>query len=224
VTLQIVPDDCYYIDSVWIDGVYQGNESEIILQNVTENHNVAATFAEVTYTVNTEIYINEILIENNTALMTCGRDTLITVAQDCYLIDSLIVNGINIPIETLHYIGNIHANQSIRIYLSDELFYLLATAEGNGSISPADSTFVACGSNFTYTLTPDPDAYIYDIIIDGISLGSIDSTSYTFVDIRTNHTIHVIFAPYEYIITASVEPIDGGNITPYGATIMKLKM
>lgn len=88
----------------------------------------------------------------------------------------------------------------------------------NGAISPSTNQTIAQGENITFTFTPDEGYYVYDIIIDNISLSGSDLTSaiingYTFNNVSANHSISVIFAvDKQYHITLT---IDGqGSATP----------
>jgi subtilisin family serine protease len=102
--------------------------------------------------------------------------------------------------------------------LSDAAFSIVdpvitANAGANGSISPAGATSIACGSDLTYTFTPDACHAVEDVLVDGVSVGA--PASYTFTNVQGNHTISVSFAPVGYTITATAG--SGGTITPSGA-------
>lgn len=66
------------------------------------------------------------------------------------------------------------------------------------------------------TFVPETGWRVLDIIVDGENLGEPSDDSYTFIAISENHTIEVIFALRQYEITSSVDPINAGQITPYG--------
>lgn len=71
-------------------------------------------------------------------------------------------------------------------------YTIRAIAGANGSISPEGDVVVISGQNQTFTITPASGYHISDVKVDGVSQGAI--TSYTFEDVRANHTIEVIFA------------------------------
>lgn len=71
-------------------------------------------------------------------------------------------------------------------------YIITATAGANGSISPQGKVSAAYGEDKTFTITPDEGYYISDVKIDGIGRGAINS--YTFEDVRADHTIEAIFA------------------------------
>ena len=68
-------------------------------------------------------------------------------------------------------------------------YTIKATAGVNGAISPSGSVSVRSGKDQTFTITPDKGYAISDVKIDGKSVGA----SYTFENVKGNHTIKAIF-------------------------------
>ena len=60
-----------------------------------------------------------------------------------------------------------------------------------GSIDPEGETTVGNGESQTFTMTPDSGNRVKDVIVDGSSVGS--KKTYTFTNITANHTISVEF-------------------------------
>ncbi len=69
-----------------------------------------------------------------------------------------------------------------------------ASASGGGSISPEGYTSVVMGGSQTYTIAPDEGMYIKDVIVDGESIGAVES--YTFENVWESHTIEVVFSKW----------------------------
>ena len=70
-------------------------------------------------------------------------------------------------------------------------YTIKATAGVNGAISPSGSVSVRSGKDQTFTITPDKGYAISDVKIDGKSVGAVKS--YTFENVKGNHTIKAIF-------------------------------
>ena len=68
---------------------------------------------------------------------------------------------------------------------------IIATAGANGSISPSGNVIVNTGDAQTFTFTPDSGYEIDEILIDGSAIST--ANSYTFTDVKEDHTIHVTF-------------------------------
>ncbi len=87
-----------------------------------------------------------------------------------------------------------------------------ASSDTGGSISPAGTVTIAQGGNATFTIIPDQDHILTDVLVDDVSVGVVDT--YTFINISTNHTIEAKFAWKEY--TISIYAGTGGTISPSG--------
>jgi hypothetical protein len=70
---------------------------------------------------------------------------------------------------------------------------ITASAGAGGTISPLGEVSVSAGSNKTFQFIPDDGYRVLDVIVDGSSVGR--STSYTFTNVSSNHTIMVTFTP-----------------------------
>ena len=70
-------------------------------------------------------------------------------------------------------------------------YTIKATAGVNGAISPSGNVSVREGRDQTFTITPDKGYAISDVKIDGKSVGAVKS--YTFENVKGNHTIKAIF-------------------------------
>ena len=68
-----------------------------------------------------------------------------------------------------------------------------ASAGEGGSISPSGKTSVDKGDDLTFAITPDEGYVVDDVLVDGVSVGSV--TSYTLRDVAKSHTISVSFVP-----------------------------
>lgn len=70
--------------------------------------------------------------------------------------------------------------------------YTISSSSGpNGSINPSGSTTVAQEDDQTFYIIPDVGYQIADVIVDGTSVGTV--ISYTFTDVVANHSIHADF-------------------------------
>jgi hypothetical protein len=90
--------------------------------------------------------------------------------------------------------------------------YTINSSAGiHGSINPAGTVLAAKHSSKTFALSPDSLYHVKRVIVDGISMGPLNS--YTFTNITDNHTIRAEFSNL-WFITASAGP--HGRITPSG--------
>jgi hypothetical protein len=68
---------------------------------------------------------------------------------------------------------------------------ITASAGGGGTISPSGGVVVPYTGKQTFTITAAPCSQLIDVLVDGASVGAV--TSYTFSDVRGNHTIVASF-------------------------------
>jgi hypothetical protein len=82
-----------------------------------------------------------------------------------------------------------------------------ATAGFGGSISPEGTVSVQEGQDQTFTITPDGTNSIYDVEVDGKSVGAVNT--YTFTGVTKNHTIVAYFQlPADICLDISDTPLD----------------
>ncbi|MEM2130046.1 MAG: right-handed parallel beta-helix repeat-containing protein [Candidatus Bathyarchaeia archaeon] len=70
-------------------------------------------------------------------------------------------------------------------------FSVWASAETGGSISPMGNINVNYGGSLTFTIAADTGYQIFDVLVDGKSVGNVNY--YTFTNIKASHTIAAIF-------------------------------
>ncbi len=86
---------------------------------------------------------------------------------------------------------------------------IVSSAGTNGSISPLGTTTVIEGSSQGYTITPNGGFAIANVLVDGASVGT--PSSYTFTNVTANHTIAASFTVVTMSVSTSV--VGGGTIT-----------
>jgi hypothetical protein len=82
-------------------------------------------------------------------------------------------------------------NKEIASCIASCLHTITATATNGGEISPSGEIEVFEGENQLFTIIPEPNNQIIDVLVDAISKGAI--TEYLFENVDENHTIHAIF-------------------------------
>jgi hypothetical protein len=106
---------------------------------------------------------------------------------------------------------------------------ITASAGSNGSISPSGAVNVNQGDNQAFSISPDQNHHVDDVVVDGSSIGAV--TSYTFVNLAGNHTITASFALDNQPPTANAGPnqtvtegtpvtLNGSNSTDIGGSIV----
>lgn len=91
-----------------------------------------------------------------------------------------------------------------------EIYTITALAEPaeGGTINPAGEIEIIHGRDLTFTMKPNEDYIIEDVLVDNVSVGAI--SAYTFEDVRSDHAINVKFKKKD-----GVDEIDNAYLTIY---------
>ena len=94
---------------------------------------------------------------------------------------------------------------------------ITASAGTGGSISPSGSVPVQDGGSQTFTITPNSGYAISNVLVDGQSVGAV--RSYTFSNVRSNHTIS---ASFYWVGTGGGSSSGSGDSDPTGNLSIEL--
>ncbi len=67
-----------------------------------------------------------------------------------------------------------------------------ASARSGGVIDPQGDVELERGGSQTFNITPDSGNTIYDVLVDGMSVGGV--STYSFLNVTENHTIEAVFS------------------------------
>jgi len=104
----------------------------------------------------------------------------------------------------------------------NDTYTITASAGPHGSINPFGSITVNQGTDKSFTITPDIDYQIADVLVDGSSAGAV--SSYTFTNVSQDHTISATFntdvtpAPLTCSLTANPPNININETTTITCT------
>jgi photosystem II stability/assembly factor-like uncharacterized protein len=193
----ISPGSCYSIQDVLVDGISQGAISNYTFNNVNTSHTINATFTPITYTINASAGANGSITTPGNSTVNCGTNQSYTFTPNsCFQIANVIVDGVAQGALSSYSFNDVTANHTISVSFSQITYSINATAGANGNISPSGINNVNCGANQLYTITPNQNYSIQNVLVDGVSQGNI--SSYTFNNIGANHTINASFTPELY--------------------------
>jgi len=216
----IASDNCHSIADVMVDGVSLGLLTSYTFSGVTANHVIVATFTSGPYTVTASAGPGGTIDPGGITSVTCGTSITYTIkpVPTCTNIQDVKVDGMSQgPID--HYtFTNVTSDHTIQaIFTPPTLFTITASAGPGGTIDPAGATTVTCGSSRSYTILPATGCMrIAGLKVDGLAVGP--NSSYTFLDVRADHTIEATFGPSTVSYTISASADAGGLISPEGLT------
>jgi len=196
----------YSVLDVKVDGTSVGAITEYTFKNVTFDHTIYAVFDHIiTATAGT----GGTILPSSSVNVEHGKDQkFIIQANPGYGVLDVKVDGVSVGVVNEYTFQNVTSNHTIDATFMEAYTITATTGEG-GIISPSGATMVYHNQNQKFTIQPNAGSLIYDVKVDGVSVGAV--TEYTFQNVTSNHTIYAIFGH-----TITVATSEGGTITPSG--------
>ena len=177
-----------------------GPVTSYTFSNVTANHTISASFTAVQQnSLNvTKAGTGTGVVTSSPAGINCGSDctesynvrhsitlTATPDASSTFTGWSGACTGSGTCSVTMDGAKNVTATFKLKTYT------ITATAGSGGSISPSGTVTVNYGGSQSFTITPDANYTIGNVVVDGVNAGSV--TTYNFANVTANHTISASF-------------------------------
>jgi hypothetical protein len=215
-TFNITPLAGFNIAAVRVDGVSQGAISSYTFPSVTTDHTITASFVIKTFTINASAGSGGTISPTGAVKVNFGADKTFTITPNSgFQVADVVVDNVSQGAITSYTFNSVTADHIIVASFtpSGVTYTITATAGSNGSISPAGAVQVNSGATQVFTIMANSGYHIVDVKVDNVSQGPL--TSYTFSNVKANHTITASFAAgTAYITTASAGA--GGTVSPAG--------
>ncbi len=208
------------LDSVLVNGVNKGTVSTWGFTNVTSNQNIAAYFSAVpTYWMQTSGFGPGHVAPSTRITVTEGGTQVITVTPDVGArIDSILVNGSKVAIDTVITFTNVRDNYTIKGYFTAIPKYsITASATTGGTITPAGVVVVTEGGSQSFSAAASAGNVFKSLIVNSDTL---TTASYTFTNVRAAATIKAVFEAVP-VCTLTVTQTTGGTIAPSTKVVNK---
>jgi hypothetical protein len=126
-----------------------------------------------------------------------GGSTCTVTPVSGYHVAEVLVDGVSIGAATSYPFINVTANRTISATFEiNPSPTITVDAGAGGTIDPPGPLVkVNYGGTQIFTITPGDDYIIFDVLVDGTSVGAVGS--YTFNNVTANHTMAVIFGAGE---------------------------
>jgi len=209
------PETGYRISDVRVDNVSVGTPSEYTFNNIISNHTVSVSFAIIVNTIAASAQTGGSISPSGNVAVNYGDNQSFAIsAGEGHYISDIKVDNVSQGATTSFTFNNVTANHSISAEFTPVTYTISASAGNGGNINPSGNISVTHGSDRTFSFIPDFGFKVNDVRVDNVSVGAM--TSYTFTEIKGNHTISVTFTTATYTIESSAGT--GGTITPSATT------
>lgn len=208
-----LPDEDYRVKEVFVDGVSQGAPATYRFTNVQKAHEIEVFFEKQSYTLTTVVSGNGSVSPAGPLTLNPGEDQLFTFTPETYnLVSDVRVNGVSFGAVSEYTLTDIGEDTEVEVIFEQETCNIIAASCEHGSIDPPGLTLAGKGENQLYTIRPDEGYEIQDVLVDGTSVGAVDS--FVFENVLGDHIIQAFFSLMKFEIETSVR--GDGFITPSG--------
>ncbi len=210
--LNIIPDDCYKIVDVIVDGTSAGLLETYEFKNIRTDHEIIAEFGKITYTLTTIAEGNGTIEPSGDLTIDCGESQkFVFTPIDCTIIKDVLIDGQSMGALSEYIFDDVKENHIARVIFETENPIITATASIGGNIMPSGKIKLNCKDRAVFNINSDPSYMIWDVKVDGESVGAV--AEYKFESVTGNHNIEAVF---KAIHSISVQNTPNGAITPSG--------
>ena len=122
-----------------------------------------------------------------------GATQVYTITNNTgYHVADVLVDGSSVGAVPTYTFNNVVTNHTITASFAITNYTITASAGAGGTISPSGSVNVNESASQTFTITKNTGYHIVDVLVDGVSVGT--NSTYTFTNVQANHTISATFA------------------------------
>jgi len=219
---QARPNPGYSLSAVVVDGVLDAQATQTgvyTFTNVQSNHTISAFFTKNYYLITTISGAHGSITPEN-PMVGYGENQKFTITPDeGYKIDQVLIDGVSNPIAAqtgTYTFTNVMEEHVIAVTFARLGFTITSTCTSGGFITPAGLTTVYYDEHSPiYVFSAETGYYIKSVIVDGFNNAqAVEDGIYRFLNVKADHSIHVIFAPGDFVITATAT--QGGTINPSG--------
>jgi hypothetical protein len=195
----------YQIEDVLVDGASVGSRTSYTFENVTASHTIQAVFTPVTHVITASAGPYGSITPSGQVSTANGAGQTFTITpQPGYRIADVAVDGVSAGAIPSYTFSNVAGNHTIAATFVAGTYAIDASAGQGGSIEPSGHLIVEGQSDLVFHVTANEGYEIDDLIVDGLSVGGLDS--YTFSTIDANHSIVASFRAVNQWPTADAGP------------------
>ena len=209
-TYTITPDVGYVIGELYVDGDLVTSASSYTFSNVAANHNILVSFTlGFTITAGVNSGPGSISSSGVSALASGSNKTYTFTPNANSFVSDVLIDGVSIGAYYTYTFSNVTSDHTVYVEFEATSYDLYADVDyGSGTVSPSGYHTVYNGDDQTYEFTPDEGYYVYNVTVDGVSVGGVNS--YTFTNVKSTHEVWVGFELLrDYTINAGVDYGDG---------------
>lgn len=188
-----VADEHHSIKNVSVDSLNRELVDNTIEVTRVVNHRVKVTFIEGPYTIETSVEGSGTIDPMGPIVLDKGGSQTFTITPaEGSFIKSVSVDGTPLSYQPDQYtFSEVTEDHTLDVVFAT-IPVITTSMVGSGTINPSGEIVVTPREDQTFSITPDDGYYIGSVYVDGALLWDTQS-SYTFENITSDHTLHVVF-------------------------------
>lgn len=115
--------------------------------------------------------------------------TYVFIPDEGYCVKDVIVNGESVGAVSFYTFTETMCDQTLEVVFQQATFTVHTSASEHGTVTPTFSS--SRGKSYSVVFTPDSWYKVKEVIIDGVSVGVVDT--YTFFDVDSDHSVQVYY-------------------------------
>ena len=200
VTIEAKPKKGYYFYGWYEKDKLVSKDTKVKIKNVRKNHTYVAYFSKDKFVISVAPSPGEGGSVTGGGEFKRGESTVVKAfPASGYHFKGFVINNNVVTDKPEYKIKDIDRDLSVSAYFEKDgaknHTIKSGVANKGGAISPSGETSVTEGTSITYAIAPDNGFGILTVAVDGVKIGAV--TSYTFENVKEEHTISVAFAPKE---------------------------
>ncbi len=212
-TFYFSPWQDYLIADVLVNGQSVGAVDSYTFENVNSGQTIEVVFAPDTFTIMSDFEGSGIVEPQGEVAIGYGSDiTFVFTPDEGYQVVNVWVDGESLGVLESYTFENVTSDHTLHVTFDINTYTIIATASSGGVTDPSGEIEVTHGSDKAFVFSSFDGYHIADILVDGISIGALDS--HTFENVTSDHTLHAVFEVNTYTVTAT--HTHGGFMQPEG--------
>ena len=149
-------------------------------------------FEQLTFTITASAGTGGTISPLGAVTVNSGESKKFTITPNSgYKISDVKVDVVSVGAVSTYTFENVTLDHTIEAIFEPLTYTITTSSSYGGSISPSGIGSVNYGSSITFTIMPATGYRIFAVKVDGKSVGSV--SSYTFTNITSDHTIEAVF-------------------------------
>jgi hypothetical protein len=179
----------------------------------TSPSSTSPTYKQVQYNKRTTSWqtkqeITSSSVDNKSACLMGSLYPVVNSAKPCFPTTGAIITWQ----ESSTYNTKMYMTSDIALSSVLPHYTIVASAGSGGTITNTGDNFIREHGNISFSISPNSNYSISDVLVDSGSVGAVNN--YNFTDVTGNHTISAVFAQINPVITVTTSGTGSGSIVP----------